>query len=298
MSGYVDHTVPFSVSFDRILAYDPIVKWEIADESIAKLVQSTGLYGEVQLLKEGVTTLTITTESGLTATDTISATEPHRLQIGQAFNLSIPENGMVETVFTPTESGWYVVTMPDMVIGGNSYEVHNVSGLTVERDGVQYAFFEMTAGKQEYVRFYNVHLGLDCPLTTTATITKAVPPTQLEMEGVWTGYIGEEKYFQVDLFPNGAMAEVTWSVADPSVAEIVELYTNDFTSCKVQLKGAGTTTLTATTANGLTAACTITVNVKPVLTVDKQTSVTLAPGEEKTYSFTPAGQQYNPYKEI
>ena len=267
--------------------------YSIADEDIA-LIDDNRILGVAQ----GTTTLTATTDSGLTATCTIVVKTFDSLVLDQKNTFSAKGEEEVSFSYTPEETATYVFYSEntkffDASLFENGEELTGVynNGL----DGNFKLACELEAGTKYIFSCCNM---TNSDNDLTVTLSKAVPATSLQLsQDTFTGYPNTSVLLTATTLPLNSNENITWQVADKTIAEIK--YTPSG-SCMISCLKAGTTTVTATSENGLTASCTLTVMSVPEMKVNgshtvrlteslRQAAVTFTPTESGSYTFTVSG---------
>ena len=112
-------------------------------------------------------------------------------------------------------------------------------------------------------------------LTANCTVTVLVPAVSIQLShDSMTLEKGRSKYITAGLSPSDSTDVIIWTSDNPSVAEV---YKGQITA-----KEAGTVVITATTTNGLTASCTVTVVIPAISIQLSQKNITLKEGENKS----------------
>lgn len=118
----------------------------------------------------------------------------------------------------------------------------------------------------------------------TAKGETIVKPTNISIPSTSSVEVGSSFYFVPTVTPANAKYTITWKSNDSSIASVNQ--SGMLTGISV-----GTAIITATTDNGKTATCKITVSAKPVTNVSIKSNLTLEAGE--TYTLTPSITPYN-----
>ncbi|MBQ8684291.1 MAG: carbohydrate-binding domain-containing protein [Clostridia bacterium] len=140
--------------------------------------------------------------------------------------------------------------------------------------------YEMTAGTTYLLRacFYTV----EDAGSMTVKVEQIVPATGMTVTpAILTGYVGTETALYIDFAPDNAIVEsVSWLSSDETVATVSD-------SGRLSFLKVGTTTVTATSENGLTATCEVTVKDMPTITRCNPVRVSLGELERIYFLFTP-----------
>ena len=128
--------------------------------------------------------------------------------------------------------------------------------------------------------------------TRSFLLSAATPVEQLRLEGITltAGNIGQAGSATLICLPYGSADAITWTSSDETVVSV----TGDGNGVQYQLLGAGTATITATTAGSVSANFDVSVTDPNALEVGQSRTVTI-PGtgglyseSEQTFTFTPA----------
>lgn len=218
--------------------------------------------GNITPLTTGTTTITVTSENGLT--DTITVTVHGAVEIG----LSETKTGTISTgvigsvfTFTPSEDGQYAVRIicnqwnQTYIKDSNGDWLNNNSGYNTTISA------NLVAGEKYYLctSFWDESDSGDY----TISVEKLVPATSMEISSgdSITRYVGSSYYLSTDFGPDNAIIEnVTWESSNTSVATVTN-------GGRVDFIAAGTATITATSQNGLTDSIEVVVKAPTVMTV-------------------------------
>ena len=256
-------------------ATDKSITWSSTNSSVAAVSD-----GKVTAKSEGTTTITAEAHNGKTASCTVTVNEPApevievtsvslnktslTLEIGESETLTatvLPSNATDKSV-TWTSSDKSVVT----VINGR---------ITAVGAGAATITAKTSNGKTAICSIIVKEPAPEIIEVTSVSLNK----TSLTLE------IGASETLTATVLPSNATDKsVTWTSSDQSVAMVV--------NGKITAIESGTTTITATTSNGKTASCTITVNepapevIEVASVLLNKTSLTLEIGESETITAT------------
>lgn len=220
-------------------------------------------------------------------------TENQAINLGE--DTTVIYTGM-ETIlytFTPEISGGYVFHAPSTK--GNSEVVLELyiednAGTGIGRkligeDTATYGWLEAGAEYTLVVQGWNKY-GSTC--IATVRVDEYVEPDGFTLESVGS-CVGEDIYVSIgDIQPEGSYffdnAVVTWNVDDPNIAAITDTWP---TGARLTAINAGTTIVTATIDDGISASCTVTVNPLETLDAGQSKTITLAKYETRYFSFIP-----------
>jgi len=209
------------------------VTWGSSDPSVA----TVDAQGVVRALADGTAVITATTDNGLSATCTVTVRRP------SASGISISLNTLSLTV-GDSQSLSYVVE-PSNAAYTLTWESSDPSVATVDEQGVVRALADGTA---------DITATTDNGLSAACTVTVSHPsasgisisPNTLSL------IVGDSQPLSYVVEPSNAAYTLTWESSDPSVATVDE-------QGVVRALADGTAVITATTDNGLSATCTLTV---------------------------------------
>jgi len=281
------------------------VYWEIDDPDIA-YVSGYEDYCNVVFIKAGTTTLRAYTESGLSASVEIEGVENPEILLNEEVTVSYYENGgNAYFSFIPPADGVYTFySKGSGDIDGYIY-TEDLSTVGYNYEGGENMNFRVTselfAGEKYILESYCYDYPDSDEEEYTVGIINAFDAKDVVIECLvgQSGYIGDVIAFSALFLPECSTAEdCIWTVADESVAEV--FYEN--TECEVTFVGEGKTTLTVTTASGLTDSVEIECLHIPVIDLDETVTVSLktgdydirkfVPNEDGTYVFYSEGESY------
>ena len=270
--GYVGEYYELTVTTEPLTAINEDVSWSSSHPDVASVDE----YGYVSLVGVGTATVTATSESGLTATCDVTVQDTQPLLCGEPV---VVTQKNVRFRFVPEKDGWYCFYSTDAT--GDPYcEVLDecMDWLDANGDGPNGLNFKVTvrlmAGNVYYLQTHDVF-----DASFTVHVNEAVAATALLLPEHVTGEIHNLLYLQPEFVPFYARQEaVTWNSSDETVAAVNEYG-------EVTLVSHGTAIITATSANGLTATCTVTVRGTEALVCGEP--VVLEDGASRWFSFTP-----------
>lgn len=253
LTGYTDDCYYLTVKFYPENAAPEEVTWKSNKESVVEVSSD----GRVDFRAEGTAVITATSQSGLTATCTVTVKKR-----SAATSIVIGNGTAIKGVVGGSDSLWYEFLPADSESESVTWSSSDNNVATIDANGTVSFLKEGTA---------TITATSENGLTATCTITveslpKATAIT-ITYEGSLTGYVGESVSLKVEYIPENCIQEsITWSSANKAVATVDS-------NGKVTFVGKGTTSITATSANGLTA--TVNVTVKEVVTISLNTAKTL-----------------------
>ena len=252
----------FDAELDPENSIDEALTWTSSNTSVATIDND----GNITALTAGTSTITVTTENGLTDSITVTVHAPEEIELNETKDTTITsEIDRNVFSFTPSEDGQYIIK-----ISGDYYTQTSVQDTEmnwINSNSGYYYSFKVSLSADENYRIATVLWDEAESGEYSITIEKLVPATSLEItqEGTDGGYVGDYGYLYTNFGPENAIVEeITWVSSNPEVAVIESMY--DSSNIRVNFVSAGTTTITATSANGLTDSIVITVTERPSLT--------------------------------
>ncbi len=227
---------------------DYSVEWYSADAEIAEVDAGSG---GLAFKSCGTTTVTATVNGIYSDTIEINVIEPIVISAGEVITgtgISINTN-FYRYSFTPTETGNYYL---DFGEENFNYIVRTAEGDEYISE-IGWRVFELTAGVEYIIQF-----DFEGKKDYTFSVYQQTVATEITISvDELFGYVNETETVYVDPYPLGSyLSEVSWEIENPEIADIN--YYNEY--CYVTMLSVGTTTLTATSANGATCSINVTVN--------------------------------------
>lgn len=278
-------------------AYDGwVVQWTSSDPSVVS-VENPGNTGcLLKLLSEGSATVSATVED-LSVSCVVTVEQMASWGENKAKTVTLLPGGCRVYAFTPAESGEYVLyqgaDVLDIAITQSGdgdvtkkfWAVGDTHGYRCELEaGVTYvisvSMWEGYADSQWSEGF-----------TGTVLLEKKqnIQSVTLDREEI-LGYQEHSQSILALSVPVYGIAEgITWTSSDPQTVSISYSNAN---YCEVYLKKAGTATVTATAANGMSASCTVTVKPTPVLETEQAAKLDIFMGDGVHCHFTPEVSGY------
>ncbi len=236
--------------------------------------------GYVSGMAPGTATITITTDNGLTDSVTVTVVDAIDIELDTEYTVSpaVCHSGAYR--FTPTESGVYRFRSYN-VANTTRFRIYNSDGNPLAFSGSDdpnefTSFYELTAGETYiYVACYSAY-SETTPFQVK--LDKPVPATGITLNrDSASGYPGGQIMLTPAFAPeNGIPETVTWSSSDESVATVG-------TDGAVVLVNLGNATITATSANGLTATCAVTVVDYPSIACCDTKTITIESAYESAW---------------
>ena len=257
-----------SVNFTPAGATNKNVTYESSDEEVA----TVDAEGNVTGVKPGQATITVTTEDGGKTDECVVTVEKAPVKV-----TGVELNYKERTINIGNAGTLIATVLPKDATNKNvTWTVSDDSVLKVTQDGVVTPKKEGTATVT--VTTEDGGFTATCEVTATAKVV-AVSGVKLDKTSQ-TIYVGDGFQLKATISPtNASNPEVTWTSSKESVAKV------DKTG-KVTGVAAGTSTITAKTANGKTATCAVTVSKKLVSLITLNvTSKTIDIGD--TFKITP-----------
>ena len=241
-------------------------KYEISNPDVASIKEDGTIIG----LKEGVTNLTITKEDEIEIV-TIIVTEKEQEEQKENYEKTSEENKAIDSisfsekeikiiegsnytlsvVFDPTDATDKTLTWKS---SNENVVVNSDGGIYGNKEGTAEITATTTNGKSATIKVNIVKNKVEIETIKLNNIEKQL-------------YVGDELQLIATITPKDATdRSITWTSSDEKIATVDK-------SGKVVGVGIGSTTITATTSNGKTATCKITVKEKVVdvsnITLDK-----------------------------
>ena len=290
-TGYMSNFQSVPVYLDYAPEYggeELIVK--SSDENVVQPGWVSGDCVYLNAVATGTATITITTLDGrLTDTCTVTVKEPITITSGKEQSITLDPMGYVLFKFTPTTSGTYAFYCVDNNFFGFSVNDENGNWIETEdrwANNALIAQWDVTAGETYYIPFHNnkeakntFKVGVGQPTKATSLTIPAqdfdlYPNLYFYLNPVFAPVLGETQ-------------AVTWTSSNEKVVKFSKA--NEYEGGNVEYEffavGAGTATISATSANGLKATVKITVKTPGKINVGNH-SVKLPEWELITYQFT------------
>ncbi len=227
-------------------AADKTVIWSSSDESVA----TVDLAGIVTALKVGMTTITATSSNGLQATclvTVITLTDVASISLPPTLEMNVGQQHKLTATITPDDATDKSVT----------WRSSDRSIVTVSEDGMVTAIAEGSA-----IIYASTSNGL------TAECIVTVNPGNVEVTGISLTNVdllmmeGDTAELMAIIRPSNATdPSVIWSSSDETIATV------DNNGVVTAIK-AGKAVITATSSNGITAICNVTVEARTIIPVE------------------------------
>ena len=254
------------LSFKPDGAVLPPAEWTSSDPSVATVDET----GTVRAIKAGTTRITVTTTNNLTATCEVTVTKPATPEVTsislnkESLNLTAGEDETLVLSFEPDGA-----VLPPAVWTSSDPTI-----ATVDETGTVRA---LRAGTTTITVNAINNLTATCEVSVTAS---DVPVTSISLNKTTVSIPeGVNEMLVLSFEPiGGALSPAEWTSSDPTVATVDETGT-------VRALKTGTTTITVTTVDGLTAECEVTVTKATIdvtgITLNKN-DITLYEGDKET----------------
>lgn len=223
--------------------------------------------------KLGTAVITATTASGLTDTCNVTVTEMETVYLDQPFTVTVQPHDTVLFEFTAEAQGYY-----------SFYSENGEGKLNINWRGKPY-YGNGVDTQELYGAFVlAVWNNSDAVQTYTLCVREAVPVEEIIFEQEhYYGYPGDSECIGVSLYPVWSIPEEpVFSSSDENV-----VYYDPVGSMWVTLADPGTATITATTQNGVSAQCAVTVLDYESIQAGDSKTITLDYQGEKRYEFKP-----------
>ena len=286
LSGFVGYRTYLETMQSPENSVHENVSWE----SSAPEVASVSYYGEVSFKTPGTAVITATTERGLTDTCTVTVYDYIPLTPDTAATAVIPNSGnFAKFKFTAPKTATYEFYSSNASYGAyailgtlnDGYE-DQLTYKSSESDNNFHLQYALTEGVTYYLcagfNYSNSTGEFDVTVTELPTATGMDITQGTEL----SGKVGNIIPLSVSFTPqNSAVESVTWESSDDSVLTVS--YNGE-----VRCIGGGVATVTATSANGLTAECEITVaGAESVYAGEPKEVRITTPGDVAIYKFVP-----------
>ena len=201
--------------------------------------------------------------------------ERENVLLNQPFTVTVQPSDTMFFEFTAETEGYYSFYSES---GEGNLNIH-WNGKIYYGDGVDTQYLG-----RNYPYILAVWNDSDTVQTYTLCVREAVPVEKIVFEqDHYYGFPGESKRIIVSLYP-------VWSIPEEPIFTSSDedvVYYDPIGSRYVTLADPGIATITATTQNGVSAQCTVTVHDYEPIQVGDSETITLVHGEEKRYEFTP-----------
>ncbi|MDR1582305.1 MAG: Ig-like domain-containing protein [Prevotellaceae bacterium] len=246
-------------------AVDKTVAWSSSDSEIAAVNVSTG---EVTAKAEGIATITAATANGKKATCAVTVLKDIIVVTSVTvdtltLSLKKDEKYTLKATVEPSDASDKTITWSSS--DSEIADVDTSTGeVTAKAGGTATITATTTNGK-----------------TATCAVTVIIEATSVTVDRTLSLEVGETKTLRATIEPSDVSDKtITWSSGDPEIAEI------DPSTGEITAKAIGTTTVTATTVNGKTATCDVTVSKTIVLqSPDDNSAVDLTDTDAVTFSW-------------
>ncbi len=284
ISGKVGSIWDMSGSLIPENAKEEQITWSSSDEDVVKIIYNSNSECQLRLMGAGAATVTATSENGLTDSCAITVDEPVEIEAGETVQLECSDEEYKETyIFVPQATGLYKF---EENINGASYSLNLYNSVFEWLSSDSYMQVELTAGETYYYTV-NAEKSEDAEfIDFSLVINHLVPATGITLsQETVIGELATYETINVNFLPENAIKEeITWEIDNEDVAIIYSTW-NEGEYCELKFVGPGTAVITATTENGLTASCEITVD-DPVEIVLGETSTVYADEyAEEAYSY-------------
>jgi uncharacterized protein YjdB len=293
ITGRPGDEVELYVSAIPANGYIETVNWSSSDESVVTVYD-----GYVHLHGVGTAVITATTENGLSDTCTVEVVMAAGQSLSCDQTVTVPETADDQWFsFTPDTTGWYHFFTQDNGHTDPCGDLFNAYGhwlKDADDNAIDMNFdlgYYLDAGETYYLRVH--FFEADGSDACTLTVKQMVQPSSITFRSnTMQGYLGGDLWIDVNIEPIDAIQELTWTSSDESIALIDP-------DGYVSLLDYGVVTITATTSNGLTASCEITVrkpetvklgDVLTLSTENSQKRFWFVPEEDGWYGFYTTGE--------
>ncbi|MBE6767299.1 MAG: hypothetical protein E7549_00125 [Ruminococcaceae bacterium] len=289
VQGFVSGSLDLSVTFGPEGAREEEITWTSDDPSVVYVSE----WGAISLVGEGTATLTVTSESGLTDSITVTVVQPPALTLNTPVNGTMIGYDVPTYRFVPTKDGQYAFVLQKQAYGELVITDANFEHVNGYGDGGEITVQAyLLTGEVYYIHMYQYNV--NAQIEFTLKVTDTVPATSMTINDgdTYADFPGSGHRFDVTFGPeNAAREEVTWTSSDPDIADIFEDGYAEFYQ-------SGTVVFTATSASGFTDRITVTVltmaeTAEPLTSnrveIDVNKGITVfsfTPTESGKYAFT------------
>ena len=283
-SGYVGEYVYAELAWHPVNSIYENVEWVSSDPSVAEIEWYNDRTADIKLLKEGTVTITATTDSGLTAQCTVTVKSSIPLNVGDQQVVTLAPEDTIAYSFTAPADGSYIFW--------NDSDPYLEISIRNQTTG-EYTYgdykFVMEASKGDVFnilcRSYQ-----DSTFTYILNLDEAVEATSISLSReAFTGYADDYVYVEANVQPGNAGSTVTWTSSNEDVAVVMG---NSSSGANIAMLKAGTTTITATTDNGLSDSFELTVEEPEIISAPYSTTVTVPAQGQHVFLFTPEESGY------
>lgn len=265
-------------------AIEEEITWTSSNED-AVIIYDTwndGKTCEVKIVGKGSSVITAESESGLTASCTVTADQIVDVKVDETYTRYEEDGYSYTYMFQPEETGTYMFDFTYVNAGIEWIAMYdgNLSWLSKPYGDFQYEF---TAGETYYLNpyayvDYNSDEGDESYISLT--VTKLAPATGIALSGSVTGREGKNVSLYAEFLPENAIKEdISWETSDDSIISIDEYYGQFDENVDLHLNKVGKATITATTQSGITASCEVTVTEVEEITVGEKALVKDSEGD-------------------
>jgi len=270
LDGRVNFNVYPETAFTKL-------NWVSSNEKVAAYNYGSYTYMEFYAVGYGETTFTGTTDEGLEISFKVIIAEPEEIEVGYSEEITLPAGATVCYSFTPETSGWYTMSFPALE---DDYG-YSFPNLSVRVDGqyvdageyfddsnrIYYRSFQAEAGNTYTLLLNNGYYDVaHSGIFTLDHTPEATEITIQEERNLWFDpeNYNESVYINYDILPGYAHADVTLTIADESIVAL-DGHSTSNTFFWLLPKAVGTTTVTVSTPDGLSATMTVNVKERPEL---------------------------------
>ena len=237
----------------------------------------------------GVTTVTVTTSNGLSASVEVTVVEPVYLEQNESVQATVSRQQPVYLAFTAPESGVYAVRSEmqgmSLSVEGDAY-IHDF----VEENGEQYRYIYIEEGR---TAMFVLRCHDESSRSATVELRKTTEPTVLDLPHTVSGFVDSSVRIPLryDSFWTYPMGELSYHVE----GDAVEAYIPSGYYVSAYLQSIGTATVTVTYRNGdvvLSDSCEITVTAVPAMVEDQIMEFAIPANGSVQTTFVPSASGY------
>ena len=286
-NGIVGDTMMIRAYLEPITAGMDNLTWETSDASVFTVQPSDSnlMHADLYFVGSGDATLTVRTENGQEVSIPVHSTMPPEMELGE--NAVTVDAWSVQTfMFTAPADGTYILSWPNAQgwpdVWPASYE--DVNWVELYEYGYFAYSMTMTAG-QSCLLYVQNSSSWECSWTMTVAPAQAAETISIVSPRGNTGYVGTALTLYADVHPGAAAQDgLTWTLSNENIGMVVP---NGDYRASVYLVAGGFADVIVTTDSGLTATYRIHSELPEAWLVDESKEVTLDPGKQTVYTFTP-----------
>ena len=251
LSGYPGDWIDLDLITEPIYADVTQIIWTSTDDSVAT---KEGYWDSVALVNPGTCVITASTESGLSASCTVTVKEVPAITLGEVVELDNPDSRFWFRFVAPASGEYVFFSEGGMDTHGEIMDADK-NTLTSDDDSGSdwnfYATYEMEKGNVYYLSCGTYNAYEEVTYRVGIAKTTAATALELEVESINMQQYNTADAVKYSFLPQGAIIEeITWTSSDPSVVLVDEWG-------YLEAVGEGECVITATSESGLTDSYTV-----------------------------------------